>query len=163
MSKTIFRTAKREDVTLILSFIRALAVYEHLEDEVSATEETLAVSLFDRNEAEVIICEYEGVPVGFALFFHNYSTFLGKSGLYLEDLYILEAYRGLAIGKQLLAHIAKIAVARGCGRFEWSCLDWNKSSIAFYEHMGAKAMNDWTVYRLTGDALISLASEKTLE
>jgi GNAT superfamily N-acetyltransferase len=160
MSKTIFRTAEREDVSLILTFIKALAAYEHLENEVTATEETLMASLFDRREAEVIICEYDSEPVGFALYFYNYSTFLGKSGLYLEDLFILKAYRGLNIGKQLLAHIAKIAVERGCGRFEWSCLDWNKSSIAFYEHMGAKAMDDWTVYRLTGDALISLASEK---
>jgi len=163
MSEVNFRTAKREDVTLILSFIKALADYEHLGNEVTATEEALTISLFDQKAAEVIICEVEEIPVGFALYFYNYSTFLGKPGLYLEDLFVQEAYRGRAIGKKMLAHIAKIAVAKGCERFEWSCLDWNKSSIAFYEHMGAKAMDEWTVYRLTGDALISLASEKTLE
>lgn len=159
LEKITFRFATEEDVAEILMFIKALAAYEHLSDEVEATEEKLKHSIFELGQSEVVFCELDGKPVGFALFFQNYSTFVGKAGLYLEDLFVLEAYRGKQLGKKLLAHIANIAVQRECGRFEWACLDWNEPSIAFYKHMGAKPMSDWTVYRLTGEALKALADE----
>ena len=153
------RFAQREDTPLILRFIRELADYEHLLDEVVADEATLEEWLFDRQKAEVIFAMAEGREVGFALFFHNFSTFLGRAGLYLEDLYVLPAYRGRGYGKALLKQLAAIAVERGCGRLEWWCLDWNQSSIDFYRAMGAQPMSDWTVYRLTGDTLRRLATE----
>lgn len=153
------RIAKEDDVPLILTFIKELAAYENLSEEVVATEESLYDSLFYRHQAEVIIGEYEGLPVGFALFFHNFSTFLGKANLYLEDLYIKEEYRGLGLGKAMFACLARIAVERNCKRLDWWCLDWNESSIEFYKKMGAKPMSDWTVYRLDGDALIQLAQK----
>ncbi len=152
-----FRKAVREDVPLILKFIRALAVYEKMEDQVVGDEKLLESELFDRQKAEVIFALEGEKEVGFALFFHNFSTFLGRSGLYLEDLFVLPEYRGKGYGKAILKKLASIAVERGCGRLEWSCLDWNKPSIDFYLSLGAVPMSDWTVYRLTGDTLSKLA------
>jgi len=149
----------KEDVSLILSFIKGLAEYERLSDQVVATEEALRASLFGaRQFAEVVIARYCGEPAGFALFFHNYSTFLGKPGIYLEDLFVLPEFRKKGIGKGLLAYLAKLAVERKCGRLEWAVLDWNESAIEFYEKMGAVCLNDWRIFRLTGDALIDLGS-----
>lgn len=152
-----FRFAQREDVPLILRFIRDLADYEGMLDQVVADEATLEEWIFDRKKAEVLFALVEGQEVGFALFFHNFSTFLGRAGLYLEDLFVLPAYRGKGCGKALLKRLAAIAVERGCGRMEWWCLDWNQSSIDFYRAMGAEPMSDWTVYRLAGDTLGHLA------
>jgi len=152
-----FRAAVRQDCGLILRFINELAEYEHLADEVVATEDLLAEWLFDKRGAEVIFALADGREVGFALFFPNFSTFLGRAGLYLEDLFVLPEYRGRGIGKALLQELARIAVERGYGRFEWWCLDWNTPSIEFYRALGAQPMDDWTVYRLSGDALIDLA------
>lgn len=147
------------DVPLILGFIRELAEYEHLSDQVSATEAALQATLFGaRPAAEVLIARESGEPAGFALFFPNYSTFLAQPGIYLEDLYVKPALRGHGIGRALLARIAALAVERGCGRFEWSVLDWNAPSIGFYRSLGAVAMDEWTLFRLTGDALAALAS-----
>ncbi len=153
------RSAAPEDTGLILKFIKELADYEKLLNEVVATEEILYDSLFVKHQAEVIIGEYKGEPVGFALFFHNFSTFLGKANLYLEDLYVKPQMRGLGLGKALLACLAHIAVERNCGRLDWWCLDWNEKSIKFYKQMGAKAMDEWTVYRVEGNALVDLAKE----
>ena len=153
------RFAKREDTELVLDFIKELADYEELLDEVVADKQTLENSLFDREMAEVIIAEYKDKAVGFALFFHNFSTFLGKPGIYLEDLYVKPEYRGKGFGKKLLAFLADLTVKRDCGRLEWWVLDWNKPSIEFYESLGAKAMDEWTVYRLTGESLENLAGE----
>ena len=152
-----FRFARREDVPLILRFIRDLADYEGMLDQVVADKATLEEWIFDRKKAEVLFALAEGKEVGFALFFHNFSTFLGRAGLYLEDLFVLPAYRGKGYGKALLKRLAAIAVERGCGRMEWWCLDWNQSSIDFYRAMGAEPMSDWTVYRLAGDTLRNLA------
>lgn len=152
-----FRSAERRDVPLILRYIRELARYEKLEEEVVATEEILEEWLFDKEKAEVIIAMAEGKEVGFALFFHNFSTFLGRAGIYLEDLYVEPAHRGQGIGTALLRELARIAVARGCGRLEWWCLDWNTPSIDFYRSLGAEAMDDWTVYRISGETLGKLA------
>lgn len=153
-----FRRATREDCALILSFIKQLAKYERLEQEVVATESALAAWLFDKSAAEVVFAVVEGKEVGFALFFHNFSTFLGRAGLYLEDVFVLEDYRGRGIGKALLRHLAQIALARDCGRFEWSCLDWNQPSIDFYHSLGAVPQDEWTIFRLTGQALRDLAN-----
>ena len=153
-----FRPAVREDGTLILSCIRALADYEHLADEVVATEDVLTEWLFDQHAAEVLFALEDGREVGFALFFPNFSTFLGRPGLYLEDLYVLPEHRGRGVGQALLRELARLAVERGYGRFEWWCLDWNTPSIEFYRSLGARPMSDWTVYRLDGDALAHLAS-----
>lgn len=153
------RPATAEDVPLILSFIRELADYEHLSHEVVATEEALRESLFGKRPfAEVLLAFVGEDPAGFALFFHNFSTFLGKPGIYLEDLYVRPEHRGAGAGRALLSHLARLAVERGCGRLEWWVLDWNEPSIGFYERLGATAMDDWTVYRLTGDTLTDLAS-----
>ena len=152
-----FRFAERSDVPLILRFIRALADYEHMLDQVVATEELLTEWLFDKKSAEVVFALLNGEEIGFALFFHNFSTFLGRSGLYLEDLYIQPTHRGRGFGRALLRHLAGIAMERGCGRMEWWCLDWNQPSIDFYLSLGAEPMADWTVYRLTGGTLQSLA------
>lgn len=152
-----FRSAERRDVPLILRYIRELARYEKLEEEVVATEEILEEWLFDKEKAEVIFAVVEGKEVGFALFFHNFSTFLGRAGIYLEDLYVEPAHRGQGIGTALLRELARIAVSRGCGRLEWWCLDWNKPSIEFYRSLGAEAMDDWTVYRISGETLGKLA------
>ena len=159
MAETVvIRAAVEEDVPLILHFIRRLAEYERLAHEVVATEEGLRRWLFgERPAAEVVIAEWGGEAAGFALFFHNFSTFLGRSGVYLEDLYVEPAHRGRGIGRALLAHLARLAVERGCGRLEWWVLDWNEDAIRFYRSIGAVAMDDWTVYRVTGDALAALA------
>lgn len=152
-----YRYASREDVSLILKFIKDLARYEKLENEVVATEEILEEWLFDKEKAEVIFALENEKEIGFALFFHNFSTFLGRSGIYLEDLYVMEEYRGKGYGKCILQKLAQIAVERGCGRLEWWCLDWNQPSINFYLSLGAEPMKDWTVYRITGETLTSLA------
>lgn len=154
-----FRYAERNDLPLILSFIRGLAEYEHMSDQVVADEVTLETWLFDQPRAEVLLASAGGREVGFALFFHNFSTFLGRSGIYLEDLFVLPEYRGMGYGKALLKKLASIAVERKCGRLEWSCLDWNKPSIDFYLSLGAKPLSDWTMYRITGDTLAELARE----
>lgn len=151
------RFALQEDVPLILQFIKELADYENMLDEVVATEELLREWIFEKQKAEVFIGELDGEPVGFALFFHNFSTFLGRSGIYLEDLYIQPSMRGKGLGKIMLKQLAKLAVERRCGRLEWWCLDWNSPSIAFYLSLGAEPMKDWTVYRISGDTLVSLA------
>ena len=152
-----FRFAAEADTPLILKFIRALAEYEKMLDLVVADEALLADQLFRKNNAEVIFAVEDGVEVGFALFFHNFSTFLGRAGLYLEDLYVLPEHRGKGYGKALLQKLAAIAVERGCGRMEWWCLDWNQPSIDFYKSLGAETMDEWTVYRLTGDTLNAMA------
>ena len=152
------RKAERKDAAKILEFINHLAVYEHMEDDVVATPELLEEWIFDKKKAEVIFAvNDEGKEVGFALFFHNFSTFLGRAGVYLEDLFVLPEYRGQGYGKGLLKALAKIAVDRQCGRLEWSCLDWNTPSIEFYKSCKAIPMDEWTVYRLTGKALKDMA------
>lgn len=151
------RFAEINDVPLILEFIKELADYEKMLHEVVATEEVLMDSLFERRMAEVIIGEYKSKPVAFALFFHNFSTFLGRPGIYLEDLYVKPEFRGKGIGKIMLSFLAKLAVERKCGRLEWWCLDWNEPSIRFYKQMGAVSMDDWTVYRVHDEALNTLA------
>ncbi|MBP3415220.1 MAG: GNAT family N-acetyltransferase [Clostridia bacterium] len=153
----MFRYAEEKDVSLILSFIRELAEYEKLQNEVVATEELLLEWIFEKKRAEVIFAMEDGKEVGFALFFHNFSTFLGRAGIYLEDLYVKPEYRGKGYGKALLKKLAQTAVERGCGRLEWSCLDWNKPSIDFYLSLGAQPMEDWTVYRIAKDTLSKLA------
>lgn len=155
--KPRFRAAVRADVPLILTFIRELADYEGMLDEVVADEATLEEWLFDRRAAEVVFALEEGREVGFALFFHNFSTFLGRSGVYPEDLYVRPEHRGKGYGKALLKRLARIALERGCGRLEWWCLNWNRPSIDFYLSMGAEPMSDWTVYRVAGEALAELA------
>ena len=154
------RAATRADVPLILSFIRGLAEYERLPDEVVATEELLEKSLFGaRPDAEVLLAFEGSEPAGFALFFHNYSTFLARRGLFLEDLFVVPERRGRGIGRRLLGALAAIAVERDCGRLEWSVLDWNEPAIRFYRSLDARAMDEWTVFRLTGDALRRVAAE----
>ena len=157
MEQLSFRFAAEQDVGLILRFIRELAAYEKMLDEVIATEELLREWIFVQKKAEVIFAVVDGKEVGFALFFHNFSTFLGRAGLYLEDLYVMPEYRGRGHGKAILKELARIAVARGCGRLEWWCLDWNKPSIDFYLSLGAEPMEDWTVYRIAGKTLEELA------
>ena len=152
-----FRFATEADTPLILNFIRALAKYEKMLDLVVADEALLADQLFQKRNAEVIFAMEEGKEVGFALFFHNFSTFLGRAGLYLEDLYVLPEFRGKGYGKALLQKLAAIAVERGCGRMEWWCLDWNQPSIDFYKALSAEPMDEWTVYRLAGETLTNLA------
>ncbi|HEV2291502.1 MAG TPA: GNAT family N-acetyltransferase [Gemmatimonadales bacterium] len=152
------RPATPADVPLILTLIRGLAEYERLAHECVATEERLRSTLFGPHpQAEVVLAFLDDRPAAFALFFHNYSTFLSRRGLYLEDLFVFPEFRGQGIGTALLRHLARLAVERDCGRFEWAVLDWNGSAIAFYESLGAVAMGDWITYRLTGDALHRLA------
>ena len=153
-----FRFAEECDTPLILEFIRELADYERLLDQVVADEATLRDQLFEKHHAEVLFALEDGAEVGFALFFHNFSTFLGRAGLYLEDLYVRPAFRGRGYGKALLSRLAAIAVERGCGRLEWWCLDWNRPSIDFYRSLGAQPMDEWTVYRITGSTLNELAN-----
>ena len=154
MSTCTIRPAVPGDEGLILSFIRALADYEHMSDQVVATPELLREWIFERKKAEVLFAEAEGKPVGFALFFHNFSTFLGRAGLYLEDLFVLPEARGKGYGEALLRRLARTALDRGCGRLEWACLDWNRPSIDFYtQKMRAVPMDEWTTYRLTGETL----------
>ena len=152
-----FRNAQRNDVGLILQFIRELADYEKMLSEVVADEATLEEWIFDKQKSEVIFALEGEKAVGFALYFHNFSTFLGRAGIYLEDLYVKPEYRGKGYGKAILKKLASIAVERGCGRLEWWCLDWNKPSIDFYRSLGAEPMDDWTVYRIAGEALTNLA------
>lgn len=155
-----FRTATPTDTALILHFIKELAQYEKMLDQVVATEDTLRRSLFEQHQAEVIFVLHEGKEVGFALYFHNFSTFVGRAGLYLEDLYVMPEYRGLGYGKGLLRRLAQIAVERHCGRMEWVCLDWNTPSIGFYRSLGAQPMDDWTIYRLAGPSLQAMADSQ---
>ena len=157
MEKLTFRYAASEDSALILYFIKELAAYENMLNEVVATEELLKEWLFEKKKAEVIFACEDGKEIGYALFFHNFSTLLGRAGIYLGDLFVLPEYRGKGVGKSLIKELAKIAVERKCGRLEWSCLDWNKPSIDFYLSLGAEPMSDWTVYRVAGDTLIKLS------
>jgi len=159
MSEAItIRPAVEADVPVILQFIRDLAKYEHLEHEVVANEGLLREGLFgSRPYAEVVLASLNGEPVGFALFFHNFSTFLGRPGIYLEDLYVRPEARGHGVGRQVLTWLAATAVSRGCGRLEWAVLDWNEPSIRFYRNLGAVPLDDWTTYRVTGPALNQLA------
>ena len=158
------RPATEADVPLIVRFIRGLAEYERLLHECEATEEKIRASLFGpRPDAEVVIAEVDGEPAGFALFFHNYSTFLARRGLYLEDLFVLPDHRGGGVGRALLEHLARLAVERGCGRLEWWVLDWNEPAIRFYRSLGAAPMDEWTVQRVTGDALARLAGSALTE
>ena len=160
MPEPVIRLAEKKDCKRILAFIKELAKYEKMDDDVVATEELLSEWIFDKGKAEVLfVCE-NGREVGFALFFHNYSTFLGRAGIYLEDLFVLPGYRGKGYGKALLKKLAQLAVERGCGRLEWSCLDWNRPSIDFYIGLGAKPLDDWTTYRVAGETLKELAKIK---
>ena len=157
------RFAENADLPQILAFIRELAEYEQLAHEVTADEAVLEAGLFGAMPAaEVLLADVDGEPAGFALFFHNFSTFLGRRGLYLEDLYVAPRFRGLGIGRTLMASLARIAVERGCGRFEWSVLDWNEPALGFYRSLGATGMDGWTVQRVTGDALSALADDGEL-
>ena len=161
MSEIGFRFAEEKDCSLILSFIRGLAEYERMGDQVVATEELLREWIFEKKKAEVIfVCE-DDREVGFALFFHNFSTFLGRAGIYLEDLFVLPEYRGKGYGKAMLRKLAEITLERGCGRLEWACLDWNKPSIDFYLSLSAEPMSEWTTYRLAEDTLRRLVSGDT--
>jgi GNAT superfamily N-acetyltransferase len=154
------RPAERADVPVIAELIRGLAGFEKLEQEVTMTEERLAENLFGRHRyAETLLAEEERLPVGFALFFHNFSTFLAQPGIYLEDLFVVPEQRGRGVGRALLKELARLAVERGCGRLEWSVLDWNREAIGFYERLGAKPNSEWTVYRLAGEALSALGRE----
>jgi len=156
----VIRPAERADVPVIAELIRGLAHFEKLEHEVTMTEERLAANLFGPHHyAETLIAEEDDKPVGFALFFHNFSTFLAKPGIYLEDLFVIPESRGHGIGRALLKELARLAVERGCGRLEWSVLDWNREAIAFYERLGARPNSEWTIYRLTGEALSALGRQ----
>lgn len=156
----MIRAATPADVPTILGFVRELAAFEREPDAVEATEAMLAQALFgERPAAEAVVAEADGVAVGFALFFHNFSTWTGRRGLYLEDLYVTPEARGGGVGKALLRHLAALAIARGCGRFEWSVLDWNADAIGFYRSLGAVGMDEWTIQRVTGDALLRLAGQ----
>ncbi len=160
MSGLIIRKATKEDTSLILGFIKELADFEKLSHEVLATEDSLKTALFTNSRgAEAIIGEFNGKAVSFALYFHNFSTFLGKSGLYLEDLYVQPAYRSNGIGIAMLKYLSALAVERGCGRFEWAVLDWNEKAIALYKKIGATPMNEWTTFRLSGQALLDMAAK----
>ena len=154
------RYAEEKDTGLILDFIKGLAEYEKMSDEVVATEAILKEWIFEKKKAEVIFAVVDGKEIGFALFFHNFSTFLGRAGIYLEDLFVQPEYRGNGYGKALLKKLAEITVERGCGRLEWCCLDWNKPSIDFYLSLGAEPMSDWTIYRVTGDTLQEMAKNE---
>lgn len=152
-------SARRQDVPLVLQFIRELAEYEKLSHAVVTTEETLAEELFGAHPVAEVLLGYEGAtPVGFAVFFHNFSTFVGRRGLYLEDLFVRPEHRGKGYGRAFLVELARIAVARGCGRFEWAVLDWNEPAIGFYKKLGARPQEDWTVFRVDGAALADLAA-----
>ena len=160
MNNTKIRFATEADTALILGFIRELAAYEKMSDQVVADEALLREWIFEKKKAEVLFAMEDRKEVGFALFFHNFSTFLGRAGIYLEDLFVAPAYRGHGHGKALLCELARIAVERGCGRLEWSCLDWNTPSIDFYLSLGAEQMNEWTVYRFAGESLRALAERE---
>ena len=156
----VLRFATEHDVPTILDFVIQLARYEKMPDQVVATEELLREWIFERGRAEVLLAELDEKPAGFALFFHNFSTWLGRAGIYLEDLFILPEYRGRGLGKALLQQLAQLAVERECGRLEWACLDWNQPSIDFYLSLGAEPLEDWTVYRLEGETLAALAETR---
>ncbi len=161
MSELLIRTANESDAETILHFIRELAIYEKAEHEVLATVDTIKSSMFSENSGvHGLICEYNGEPIGFSVYFYNYSTWLAKPGLYLEDLYVSQAYRGKGAGVALLKRLANIALDRGCGRFEWSCLDWNKPSRDFYESLGAEPQSEWLGYRMSGNTLLNFANQK---
>ena len=161
MNDLTIRSAAPGDAGLVLYFIEALADYEKLRDDMVATEADLDRALFGaRPYAEAVIAELGGIPVGFGLYFYNFSTFLGRPSLYLEDLFVLPEHRGKGVGRALLAHLAGVAVDNGCGRFEWTVLDWNEPSIRFYESLGARQQDEWLIYRMTGDALEALARER---
>lgn len=160
MGQVSFRYAKETDVSLILYFIRELAEYEKMSDEVVADEKTLEEWIFDKQKAEVLFALEGDTEVGFALFFHNFSTFLGKAGIYLEDLYVRPEYRGKGYGKAILKKLADITVERGCGRLEWCCLDWNQPSIDFYLSLGAEPLSEWTIYRMAGKTLLDFSDYK---
>ncbi len=157
MNPKTFRFATEQDTALILKFIKGLAEYEKMSSDVVATEALLHEWIFEKGKAEVIFAVEDGKEVGFALFFHNFSTFLGRAGIYLEDLFVLPDHRGRGHGKGLIRELARIAVERGCGRLEWCCLDWNRPSIDFYRSLGARPMDEWTTYRLAGESLTSFA------
>ena len=158
MSRLVIREAKPEDSNVILNFILELAKYEKLESEVLATETSIRNSIFgSESSTKALICEKNGIPIGYAIYFFNYSTWLGKHGLYLEDLYISQSERGFGAGKALLKYLARIAVSKDCGRFEWSVLDWNQPAIDLYESLGAEPQNEWVVFRLSGQKLLDLA------
>lgn len=157
MTELTFRFAVKEDVSTILYFIRQLAEYERMSNEVVATEALLEEWIFEKQKAEVLFAVADGKEIGFALFFHNFSTFLGRAGIYLEDLFVLPEYRGKGYGKAILSELAKITVERGCGRLEWCCLDCNRPSIDFYLSLHAVPLSDWTIYRLTGNSLLEMA------
>lgn len=161
--KITFRKAEKEDVGLILKFIRLLAEYERMADEVTATEELLREWIFEKHAAQVLFVMCEGKEVGFVLYFFNFSTFTGRAGLYVEDVFVLPEWRGQGIGKRVLSHLAGIACQMGCGRMEWICLDWNAPSIAFYRSLGAAPMSDWTVHRLTEAQLPLVAGEESVQ
>lgn len=156
------RFAREEDAALILEFIRQLAVFEKLEDQITASVEDIRVSLFEKRQAEVIIAEVRGEPAAFALFFHNYSTFLGKANLFLEDLFVKEEYRGNGLGEAMLRRLAEIAVERGCERLDWLCLDWNHPAIAFYQRVGAVILADRRVFRISGDRLADFTKSESV-
>jgi GNAT superfamily N-acetyltransferase len=154
------RPAERSDVPLVAALIRQLAIFEKLEHEVVLTEGLLTAGLFGaRPYAEAVIAEEDGEPIGFALFFHTFSTFLARPGMYLEDLFVVPDHRGRGVGRALLAHLAQLALERGCGRLEWAVLNWNQEAIRFYERLGARPNSEWTVYRLAGEALEALGRE----
>ena len=157
MNHTKFRFATEQDTALILDFIKSLAEYEKMSDQVVANEDLLREWIFEKKKAEVLFALEDGKVVGFALFFHNFSTFLGRAGIYLEDLFVMPAYRGHGHGKGLIRELARITLERGCGRLEWCCLDWNQPSIDFYLSLGAQPMDEWTVYRMAGDTLHQFA------
>ena len=154
-----FRYAEETDLGLLLQFIKELAEYERLLDDVVATEDTLREWLFERKTAEAFFAVADGTEVGFCVFFHNFSTFVGRAGIFIEDIYVKPEYRGRGYGKAIMKKTAQIANERGCGRLEWSCLDWNEPSIRFYLSLGARPMNEWTVYRMTADTLKDMAAE----
>jgi GNAT superfamily N-acetyltransferase len=155
--KKLVRDAEERDASLIFDFVKSLAEYEHLLDQLEATPEDLRRFIFEEKRAQALICEYEGQAAGFALFFHTFSTFAGKPGIYIEDIFVKPEFRKKGLGKLLFASVAKIALQRNCGRLEWACLDWNTPSIAFYTAQGARPLSDWTTYRITGEKLKALA------
>jgi len=160
MSQLTIRTAEIDDAATILHFVRELAIYEKAESEVIATESTVKATMFNENfGVHGLICEYQGQAIGFCVYFYNYSTWLAKPGLYLEDLYVSPEHRGIGAGVSLLRRLANIALDKGCGRFEWSCLDWNKPSRDFYQALGAKSQDEWVGYRMEGKTLLNFASQ----
>lgn len=159
MNKVSVRFAERKDSATILMFIKELAIYEKLEDQVTATKEDIEVSIFDEKKAEVLLLEEDGIAMGFALFFENYSTFLGKANIYLEDLYVNSDCRGMGYGKRLLQEVAKVALNRNCERLDWACLNWNESSISFYKNLDAEALEEWTTFRLSKNAMEALVKQ----